>query len=194
MDMKTMDMKTNGSSVWPYVVLGSAIGGAVGYLVMTESGRKIGHSLTHPDELANDIEGARDFIQRKARVVTDQVHGVLNKAKSSIEAGERAYRDAEISFQGQVNEVFQDKSDEFASNVHKTVDTVKSSAVTIEKSVLDPIVELGALVKGVERGIRTLLGKDAGVAGIGSGANDRQQTQTPGPVPTPIYRDRMMGS
>ena len=67
-----MNMKTNGSNVWPYVVVGSAIGGAVGYLFMTESGRKIRHSLTHPDELAGNIEDARNFIERKARVVNDR--------------------------------------------------------------------------------------------------------------------------
>src|SRR5213593_595243 len=100
-----MKMERNSSNVWPYVIAGSAIGGAVGYLFMTESGRKIKHSLTHPDELANNIEDARDFIERKARVVTDQVHCAINKAKSSIEAGERAYRDAEIGFQGQVRQV-----------------------------------------------------------------------------------------
>jgi gas vesicle protein len=134
----SMDMKTNGSNIWPYVVVGSAIGGAVGYLFMTERGRKVRHSIAHPDKLASSIEDARDFIERKARVVTDQVHGVLDKAKSSIEAGEHAYHEAEIGFQGQV----------------------KSTAVTIEKNVLDPICELGALYKGMERGIRTLLGKE----------------------------------
>ena len=136
--MDTNMNKTNGSNVWPYVIVGSAIGGAVGYLFMTESGRKVRQSITHPEKLTNSIEDARDFIERKTRVVTDQVHDVLNKAKSSIEAGEHAYRDAEIGFQGQV----------------------RSTADTIEKNVLDPICELGALYKGMERGIRTLLGKE----------------------------------
>src|SRR5437762_6085137 len=103
--MSTMEMKSNSSNVWPYIIVGSAVGGAVGYLFMTESGRKIRHSITHPDELANTIEDARNFIERKARVVNDQVHEVLGKAKASMEAGERAYREAEIAFQGQVRQV-----------------------------------------------------------------------------------------
>src|SRR5215471_3116091 len=152
------NMKTNGSNVWPYVIVGSAIGGAVGYLFMTESGKKIRHAKAHPDELAGNLEEARDFIEQKAKVVTDQVHGVLNKAKHSIEEGERAYREAEISFHSRARQM-EGKSDEIASNVHKTVDNMKSTAVTLEQSVLDPIFEMAALYKGVERGIRTILGK-----------------------------------
>src|SRR4051812_45745114 len=173
-----MDMKTNGSNVWPYIVVGSAVGGAVGYLFMTESGRKIRHSLTHPDELANNIEEVRDFVERKARVVNDQVHQVLGRAKSSIAAGERAYREAEINLEGQVRQG-EGKSDQIASNVHRTVDNMKSTAVTIEKSVMDPVCELVALYKGIERGIRTLIGKSEG-----------QMASSP----TPMYRDtRIMG-
>src|SRR5207244_5695048 len=85
-------MKTNGSSIWPYVIVGSAVGGAIGYLLTTESGRKIRRSVAHPDELADDLEQAREFIENKARTVTERVHGILNKAKLGIEEGERAYR------------------------------------------------------------------------------------------------------
>ena len=68
-----MDIKRNGSNVWPYVIAGSAIGGAIGYLFMTESGRKIRRAVTHPDELADTIEDARSFIESKAQIVTGQV-------------------------------------------------------------------------------------------------------------------------
>lgn len=175
-----MEIKTNGSNVWPYVVVGSAIGGAVGYLFMTESGRKIRHSITHPDELAENLDDVRGFIESKARIVTDQVHGVLNKAKRGIEEGERAYHEAEQDFQSRVHEL-QGKSGEITSNVHKAVDNVNRTAVTIEESVLDPICELGALYRGIERGIRTMLGKE------------QRQIQAP-TGPTPIYSDsRAMG-
>lgn len=154
-----MNMKTNGTNVWPYVIAGSAIGGALGYLFMTESGKKVRHAITHPDELADNLEDVRGFIETKARIVTDQVHGVLNRAKEGIEEGERAYHEAEQNFQSRVNQ-FQGKSGEITSDVHKAVDNVNRTAVTIEQSVLDPIVELGALYKGIERGIRTILGKN----------------------------------
>lgn len=153
-----MNMKTNGSNVWPYVIAGSAIGGALGYLFMTESGRKIRHTITHPDELADNLEDMRGFIESKARIVTDQVHGVLNRAKEGIEEGERAYQEAEESFQSRVHQL-QGKSGEITSDVHKAVDNVNRTAVTIEQSVLDPVVELAALYKGIERGIRTVFGK-----------------------------------
>ena len=47
--------------------------------------------------------------------------------------------------------------------MHNTVDKVSRTATTIEHDVLDPLVEIGALVRGVERGIRTLLGKSGPV-------------------------------
>jgi len=173
------DMKSNGSNVWPYVIVGSAIGGAVGYLMLTESGRKVRHALTHPDELADNLDDAREFIETKARIVTDQVHDVLGKAKRGIEAGEVAYREAEQRFQSRVREL-EGKNNEITSNVHRTVDNVNRTAVTIEQSVLDPICELSALYRGIERGVRSLFG------GASGGASESR--------PTPIYRDtRVMG-
>jgi len=151
-------MKTNGSNVWPYVIVGSAIGGAVGYLLVTESGRKIRRSITHPDELAENLDDVRGFIQEKARLVTDQVHGVLDRAKRGIEEGERAYHEAEQGYQARVHDI-QGKSGEITSNVHKAVDSMNRTAVRLEESVLDPIVELGALYRGIERGIRAAFGK-----------------------------------
>jgi len=154
-----MEMKRNGTNVWPYVIVGSAIGGAVGYLFMTESGKKIRHSVTHPDEMADNLEEARRFIERKARIVTDQVHNVIGKARHGIEEGERAYREAGQQYRAHFVGQIENKSHEITSGVHHTVDKVSRTATTIEQNVLDPICEIGALVRGVERGIRSLLGK-----------------------------------
>jgi hypothetical protein len=143
------DMKRNGSNVWPYVIAGSAIGGVVGYLFMTESGRRVRHAVTHPDELADNIEEARTFIETRARQVTDQVHNVLQKAKHGIEEGQLAYHDA--------GQRYQTRAHEFQG---KTVENVNRTAVTIEHGVLNPICELGALYRGIERGIRIVLGKE----------------------------------
>src|SRR5262245_5221325 len=100
-----IDVRNSGSNVWPYIVLGSAIGGAVGYLFMTESGRKIRYNIMHPDELANNLEGAGSLVERKARVVTEQVHGILDRAKRSIEEGQYAYREAGQQFRSRVRQV-----------------------------------------------------------------------------------------
>jgi gas vesicle protein len=156
-----MDLKKNASNVWPYVIAGSAIGGAVGYLFMTESGRKVRHAVTHPDELADTIEDARSFIESKAQMVTGQVRNALEIAKEGLDEGQRAYREAEQGYQSQLRNL-EGKNNEIASSVHKTVDNVNRTAYTVEQSVLDPIFELGALYRGFERGIRTLLGHKPG--------------------------------
>jgi hypothetical protein len=146
----TMNMKRDSSNIWPYVIAGSAIGGAIGYLFMTDSGRKVRHAIAHPDELVDNIEDARTFLETKTRMVTDQVHNVIQKAKHGIEEGERTYKEAGRRYQARVHEL-----------QGKTVDNVNRTAVTIEHEVLDPIVELGALYRGIEHGIRTLLGKQS---------------------------------
>src|SRR5690349_15392602 len=153
----TMNIKRDTSNIWPYVIAGSAIGGAVGYLFMTESGRKIRRAVTHPDELANSIEDARSFIESKARMVNARVHGVLDKAKEGLDAGQRAYQEAEQGYRSQLHQL-EGKNTEIATNVHKTVDNMTRTAYTVEESVLDPLFELGALYRGLERGIRTVFG------------------------------------
>jgi hypothetical protein len=151
-------MKTINSNVWPYVIAGSAVGGAVGYLFMTESGRRIRRKVTHPDELATHVEQAGDFLQRKARVITGQVHGAIDKARRSLEEGERAYHEAEERYRARARRV-ETTSSEITSRLHHTIDTMGRSAVTLEHNVLDAVSEAGALYRGVEGGIRALLGK-----------------------------------
>jgi|ERR1051326_1302656 len=153
-----MNKQRNSSNVWPYVVAGSAIGGVVGYLLLTESGRKVRHAVSHPDELADTIEDARSFIESKAKIITGQVRGVLDKAQSGLNEGQRAYREAEQNYRTQLRQL-EGKNNEIASNVHKTVDNVSRTAYTVEESVLDPILELGALYRGFESGIRAVFGK-----------------------------------
>ena len=150
-------MQRNASNVWPYVIAGSAIGGVVGYLLLTESGRKVRHAVTHPDELADNIEEARSFIESHVKVVTGRVRSVIDKAKFGLDEGQRAYRDAEHSYTSQLRQL-EGKNNEIASTVHKTVDNVSRTAYTVEESVLDPIFELGALYRGFERGIRAVFG------------------------------------
>ena len=143
------NMKRNSPYAWPYVIAGSVIGGAVGYLFMTEPGRKFRRGLTHPDEMADNIENARTFVQNKTQMLTDQVHNVLQKAKHGIEEGQRAYEEAGHRFHSRTHEFH-----------GKTVENMNRTAVTIEQDVLHPICELGALFRGIEHGFRTVLGKE----------------------------------
>src|SRR5262245_35128455 len=101
----TMNMKSNGSNVWPYVIVGSAVGGALGYLFVSESGRKIRHSVTHPGDLADDLDDARHFVEQKARAVTDRVHGFISKAKYSIEEGQLAYQEAGREYRDRARQI-----------------------------------------------------------------------------------------
>jgi len=150
-------MERNGSNIWPYVIVGSAIGGAVGYLFMTESGRRIRRTIANPEELSGKLEDARLFLERKSTEISDQVRSAVNKAKQSMEAGQQAFREAEQNYQSQFRGV-ERKNDEIASNVHKAVDNLNKTARTLEDTILDPLCELGAIYRGVERGIRTFVG------------------------------------
>jgi len=170
--------RRNGSNVWPYILVGSAIGGAVGYLLKSESGRKIRRSVAHPDELADNVDQARNFIERNARVVTDQVHRFMGKAKSSIEVGQYAYREAGQEYRTRARRI-ENKNREITADVHDTVDKISGAAAGVEQSILDPICEMGAMFRGFERGIKALLGKA------------RERSTPEGPIP---IRDRMMGS
>src|SRR6185295_5936184 len=136
--MDTNMNRSGGSNVWPYVIVGSAIGGAVGYLLMTDNGRKFRRAVANPEGLANNLEDARGFIERKAKIVTDKVHGVIDKAKRGIDEGERAYRQAEQDYQARLMGRIEGKQNEIASGVHKTVDNVSRTVGTIEQSVIDP--------------------------------------------------------
>jgi hypothetical protein len=143
-----MNIKTNSPHAWPYVIAGSVIGGALGYLFVTDAGQKLRRGVTHPDEMADNIEDARTFLQQKTKMVTDQVHNLLGKAKHGIEQGQRAYEESGRRLHSQTHEFH-----------GKTVENVNRTAVAIEQDVVHPIVELGALLRGIEHGVRTVMGK-----------------------------------
>jgi hypothetical protein len=159
--------------VWPYIVIGSAVGGAIAYLATTPAGRKFRRGLTRPDELADTVENARDFLEQKARIVTDKVHGVLNIAKQGMDAGQRAFQEAENNYRSGLQRRIEGKNNEVAGNVHRAVDNVSRTAMTFEQSVLEPVYEMSALYKGLEQGLRTVFGKKRNI--------------------TPIYSDRVSG-
>lgn len=157
-----MEKRRNTGNVWPYVVAGSAVGGAVAYLFTTETGRKLRRSLAHPDELADTVENCREFIEDKARVVTDRVRGVIDRAKEGMEAGQRAFNEADAGYRTNIQGKLEGKNEEIAGNVHKAVDNVSRTASTLEQNILDPLYELGAIYRGVEKGIRTAFGRNRG--------------------------------
>src|SRR5687767_7408710 len=122
---------TNNSRKLPYIIVGSAVGGAIAYLFVSQSGTRLRRSLVQngAKALPEKIEGARDFLERKSKVVTDQVRDVMNRAKESIEVGQQSYHEAEKKFQSQVRNI-QSRNNDIASNVHKTVDELSNTAST----------------------------------------------------------------
>jgi hypothetical protein len=82
-------------------------------------------------------------------VVADEVHELLQKARHSIELGERAYEETGYRLHSQTHEFH-----------GKTVENMNRTAVLIEQNVVHPIVELGALLRGIEHGLRTFLVKE----------------------------------
>src|SRR4051794_21811531 len=107
-------MKSNASNVWPYVLAGSAIGGTLGFLFMTGAGKKVRRAMANPDGMADNIDDARVYLERKAKGLTGQIRTVLDKAKEGMEAGQRAFTDAEESFQSYMGKI-EGKNNQIAS-------------------------------------------------------------------------------
>jgi hypothetical protein len=125
--------------------------------MFTESGRKVRHVVTHPDELAETVEDVRSYIESQAKMVSGQVRNVLDRAKLGWDEGHRAYGETGLNHESRLRHL-EGKNNEIASSVHKTVDNMSRTAYTVEESVLDPIFELVAIYRGFERGIRAVLG------------------------------------
>jgi hypothetical protein len=164
--------RSKGSKMWPYVVAGSAVGGAMGYLFMTESGKKIGRAITHPNEMAENIDDIRAVLEQKAQIVTGRVRTVLDKAKEGMEAGQRAFNEATQGYRTNM-ETIENKNNQIASSVHKSVDNLSKTAYTVEQTLLDPLYEAGAMFRGIQRGVRAVLGKGGEVAPFRKSGTDR---------------------
>ena len=98
------------------------------------------------------------FVERKARVVTDRVRTVLDRAKEGMDAGRRAFDDASEDYRANVQRI-QGKNDRIAQTVHKNVDNLSKTANAVEASLLDPLYEVGAVLRGIQRGVETALGR-----------------------------------
>src|SRR5262249_34540129 len=136
---------------------------AIGFLFMTESGRRVRESIRHPEDLPEKVDEAREFVERKAQIVAGRVRDMLERAKHAMENGERAFREAELSYRSQLRGL-ETKNTEIAANVHKAVDNLKTTAYRVEESILDPLYEAGALYRGIARGIRVFLGRQSQVS------------------------------
>jgi hypothetical protein len=147
----------------------------VGYLFMTRSGTQFRQSLVHNGSkvVPEKIEQAREFVESKGRIINDKVRSVLDRANESIAAGQQAYRDSGSGYQSSLRRM-EGRSHDITSNVHKAVDDLSKTAVAVQKSFLDPVYDLVAIVKGFDRGIRRFVGRPGRVIGF-------ESTTTTGP-------------
>ena len=123
--------KTNSSNVLPYVIAGSAIGGAVGYLVRERIRKKDPPRPHHPDELADNVErGRKCSSNAKRAIVTDQVHDWIENAKRGIEEGELAYREVGQQYRYASPARSKARTSRCCSRVHNTVDRVNTPRST----------------------------------------------------------------
>jgi len=141
-----------------YVVAGSAIGGAVGYFLLTDSGRKAARAIRNfdPNTIPEKAENLREVIERRGQQVSRKIETVRDKIMESIEAGKQAYNSEDNGFQSQLRRVESHNSN-ITANVHKTVDDLNKSVYTFEKSVLEPVYQLGAMARAFQRGVNSLM-------------------------------------
>src|SRR5687767_2962222 len=115
-----MNMKSNKV---PYVIAGSAIGGAAAFLLLTDSGRRVRSSIRSMDAntIPDKLEQFRGVLDRRAQDVTQKVDGLRNKLTGSIEAGRRAYGESGEQFRTKIRRI-EEHNGRVASGVHKSID------------------------------------------------------------------------
>ena len=158
----------------PYIIVGSAVGGALGYLFMTKSGVRVRRSLVREGSrvLPDKMEQVRSFVENKGKLVNDKVRGVLDRATASIEAGQQAYRESGYGYQTSLRRM-EGRSTDIAANVHKAVDDFSKTAAAVQKSFFDPVYDLAAMMRGFDRGVRRFFGGPGRVIGFESSGSAR---------------------
>jgi hypothetical protein len=151
---------TNSNNKLPFVLAASAIGGAAGYLFFTDSGKHVLDSvkrfrLETTASLPDKIEHARQLVEKRGEDVTSKVRGVVDRIKESIDAGQLAYTAAEMSNQVELRRL-QNSNQEVMANLHRAVDNLGRLMNTAQEAVMSPVLEVGALAKGVSGGVRHL--------------------------------------
>jgi hypothetical protein len=174
-------MHTKSSNKLPFLLAAGAVGGAVGYLFFTDSGRRkldsisqgrIDVSAKFPDK----IDRARRFVETNGRNVTAKVQDLVDRAKGAYDAGQRSQAEALRSYQGQI-ERLQRSNQEVVANLHRAVDNLGKLMETGQSTLIGPFHEAGALAQGVRGWVRSFLG----------GQKERS-SERPTPFPREDYR------
>jgi hypothetical protein len=148
----------NNSKKMPYLLAAGAIGGAVGYLFFTDSGRRVVDNISRlrvekTARIPEKIEDLRGFIANRGKDVTGVVRTVVDRVKGSVATGQQAYNEAGGIYQNQVDKLHR-SNEEVVANLHRAVDNLGRLMHTAQETFLHPLYEMGAIVRGVDRGVR----------------------------------------
>ena len=176
-----------------YLLAAGAVGGAVGYLFFTKSGRKVRDAVFNMENSAaipEKIEDARRFIERRGQDVGGRIRGVVDHLKGSIDAGKRTFEQSGTGLQQRMQKLSQTNS-EVVANIHRAIDNMSKTVQTVERSVLEPIYEMGSIVQGVQTGVKKLVQRERRELPV-----ELRDTNVGVPA-TPFFRDpgrdRVMG-
>ena len=88
------------SNKMTYVVAGSVVG-TLGYLLLTDSGKKTLQSIRHfdADTVPDKIDAVHGAVERGTRAFSRRLQAARERITDSIDAGCRAYGDANSGYQ-----------------------------------------------------------------------------------------------
>jgi len=153
-------MAMNDSNKMPLLLAAGAIGGAVGYVLFTDSGKQFFNKMQRlraekTAGIPDQIEKARRFVETRGQNFTGRVRGAAERLKASVEAGQRAYEDAGLQVQTQVQSLHE-SNDQVVGNLHRAVDSLGKLFQSVQETMLDPLYEMGSIFRGLDRGVRHL--------------------------------------
>ena len=155
-------MHTKSSNKLPFLLAAGAVGGAVGYLFFTDSGRRKFDSISQgridvSGKFPDKIDRARRFVETNGRNVTSKVQDLVDRVKGAYDAGQHSHADALRSYQGQIDKL-QRSNQEVVANLHRAVDNLGKLMETGQSTFIGPFHEAGALAQGVRGWVRSFLG------------------------------------
>jgi hypothetical protein len=152
-------MAMNDSNKLPYLLAAGAIGGAVGYLFLTESGQRVRQSIFNAETgsvIPDKIEEARSYVERRGKEAGDRLQGLVDRVKDSVEEGRRAYERGSMDFQHRMG-IMDRNGAEVVANIHHSIDRFNQTIHNVEAGLLQPVYQAGAMAKAVDSGVRRLL-------------------------------------
>jgi len=153
------------SNKMTYMVAGTVIGGAVGYFLLTDSGRRTVRSVREfdPNRIPEKLDEFRAAVERGGRDISKRVETARHRILESFESGRIAYNEVGTPFESQLRQ-WESRGNEVVGGIHRAIDELNKTVYTFEKSVLGPAYEIGSLVRAIKRGWNSLTSSPAPIA------------------------------